>query len=160
MSAGINTHKNKKMISELNQNTPLIAQQIYAVFQNSYQVEADLIGTDNFPPLKRTIDDIKISDTVFYGFYLKERLTAVIEVALRDNHLNINSLTVDPKYFRRGIASLLIDYVLTGIEFTKATVETAVVNGPAIKLYQKHGFTEFKRYTPSHGIEKLAMVLR
>ena len=36
-------------------------------------------------------------------------------------------------------------------------VETAVVNTPAINLYKKHGFVEFKRWTPAHGIEKLAM---
>ena len=36
-------------------------------------------------------------------------------------------------------------------------VETAVVNIPAISLYKKHGFVEFKRWTPSHGIKKLAM---
>jgi hypothetical protein len=57
----------------------------------------------------------------------------------------------------KGIASKLISYVLDKIDFSKAIVETAVVNIPAINLYQKHGFVEFKRWTPSHGIEKLAM---
>jgi hypothetical protein len=41
--------------------------------------------------------------------------------------------------------------------FSKAIVETAVVNEPAINLYKKHGFVEFKRWTPAHGIEKLAL---
>ena len=51
-----------------------------------------------------------------------------------------------------------MEYVLNAFDFTQAIVETAVVNAPAIRLYQKHGFNEFKRFTPSHGIEKLALV--
>jgi hypothetical protein len=36
-------------------------------------------------------------------------------------------------------------------------METAVVDITAIHLYKKHGFVEYKRWTPSHGIEKMAM---
>jgi hypothetical protein len=41
-----------------------------------------------------------------------------------------------------------------------AIVETAVVNLPAINSYKKHGFVEFKRWTPPHGIEKVVMLLK
>ena len=59
--------------------------------------------------------------------------------------------------FRKGIANRLITYILNMIVFSKATVETAVANTPAINLYKKHGFVEFKRWTPPDGIQKLAM---
>ena len=75
-------------------------------------------------------------------------------------YLEIYSLTVDPKYFRKGIAGKLMSYVLGAFELTEATVETAVVNEPAIHLYKKHGFVEIKRWTPSHGIQKLAMSVK
>jgi ribosomal protein S18 acetylase RimI-like enzyme len=81
----------------------------------------------------------------------------VIEIAMQDKHLNIDSLTVDPDFFRKGLGAKLISHALDTLAFSKATVETAVVNTPAINLYKKHGFVEFKRWTPSHGIEKLAM---
>ena len=42
----------------------------------------------------------------------------------------------------------LINYVLEEYDFSKAIVETAVVNTPAINLYKKHGFVEFKRWMP------------
>ena len=45
-------------------------------------------------------------------------------------------------------------------DFTEATVETAAANKPAIKLYQKHGFVDYKRFIPAHGIEKLALSLQ
>jgi len=51
----------------------------------------------------------------------------------------------------------LLSYVLEAFEFTEAVVETAVVNKPAINLYKKQGFVEFKQWTPSHGIEKIAL---
>lgn len=145
------------MITKLDHSNEKVASQIFSVFQNSYKIEAQLIGTLNFPPLSRSAKDIAGSKTQFYGFNENNCLAAVIEVFIEDKYLKIDSLTVDPFYFRKGIASKLISYVLESINFSKAIVETAVVNIPAINLYKTHGFVEFKRWTPSHGIEKLAM---
>jgi ribosomal protein S18 acetylase RimI-like enzyme len=145
------------MITVLDNTDPEVAKQIYNIFQNSYKIEAQLIGVLNFPPLSRSIKDIENSRTKFYGYSEGQCLTAVLEIALEDKCLGIDSLTVDPDHFRKGIANKLINYVLSVNDFLEATVETAVVNIPAIKLYKKHGFVEFKRWTPSHGIEKLAM---
>ncbi len=145
------------MITKLENMNKDVADKIYTVFQNSYQVEAQLIGTLNFPPLSRGVKDIENSINEFYGFIVDGCLAAVVEIAMENKHLEINSLTVDPKYFRKGIASKLISFILNGFDATIITVETAVVNEPAIILYKKHGFVEFKRWTPSHGIEKIAM---
>ena len=148
------------MVNKLDNSNEEVAKQIFTVFQNSYKVEAQLIGTCNFPPLSRSIKDIKNSETLFYGFYENECIAGVIEVAKKSKYLEIDSLTVDPNYFKKGIAGKLINYVLGAFEFTEARVETAVANKPAINLYKKHGFVEFKRWTPSHGIQKLAMSMK
>ena len=145
------------MITKLDNSNEEVAKQIFTIFQSSYKIEALLIGAVNFPPLSRSAKDIENSKTLFYGFSENECLAAIIEVVIKDKCLDINSLTVDPNYFRKGIANKLISYVLDVFDFTEAIVETAVANKPAIKLYKKHGFVEFKRWTPSHGIEKLAM---
>lgn len=145
------------MIIKLDNSYEAVANEIFTIFQNSYKFEALLIGTQNFPPLLRSIKDIESSITHFYGFKENECLAAVIEIAIEGDQLFINSLTVDPDYFRKGIANKLISYVLENIDYSQAIVETAVVNIPAIKLYKKMGFVEFKRWVPSHGIEKLAM---
>ena len=145
------------MITELDNSNGEIAKQIYTVFQNSYKIEAQLIGTVEFPPLLRSAKNIESAQTQFYGFSENKHLAAVIEIVIKDKQLEINSLTVHPSYFRQGIADKLISYVLNNINLTRAVVETAVVNIPAINLYKKHGFVVFKRWTPSHGIEKLAM---
>ncbi|MEC8327684.1 MAG: GNAT family N-acetyltransferase [Pseudomonadota bacterium] len=146
------------MIAQLTHSNSDIASHIYAVFQASYKIEAALIGSDNFPPLSRTPQDIASSNTLFYGFYEGDSLAGVIEITYQDNLLEIDSLTVAPEHFRKGIAGKLMEYVLNAFDFTQAIVETALVNAPAIRLYQKHGFNEFKRFTPSHGIKKVALV--
>jgi len=156
------------MITKLENSNSYIAEQIYHVFQSAYKIEAGLIGTLNFPPLSRSSKDIENSTTQFYGFTeclnsipnnlrINGDLAAVIEVNVDNNQLNINSLTVAPAHFRKGIADKLMHYILNQFDYSQAIVETAVVNTPAINLYKKHGFVEFKRWVPSHGIEKLAM---
>ncbi|WDE01327.1 GNAT family N-acetyltransferase [Thalassomonas actiniarum] len=145
------------MITKLENSNEIVASQIYSIFQNSYKVEAQLIGVVDFPPLSRSVKDIANSKTDFYGFSDNNCLAAIIEITVEDKHLEIHSLTVDPMFFRKGLAGKLISYALEAFDYTDATVETAVVNEPAINLYKKHGFVEFKRWTPSHGIEKLAM---
>jgi ribosomal protein S18 acetylase RimI-like enzyme len=145
------------MITKLDNSNETVANDIFTIFQNSYKVEAQLIGTLDFPPLFRSIKNIENSTTQFYGFSENEGLAGVIEVAMEGRQLHINSLTVDPSYFRKGIAKQLINYVLENMDYSEAIVETAVVNIPAINLYKKHGFVEFKRWIPSHGIEKLAL---
>ena len=62
------------------------------------------------------IEDLK---TQFYGFIENKCLARVIEVVLKGKHLEIDSLTVDPNYFRKGIESKLIRYVLEAFNFLK-----------------------------------------
>jgi ribosomal protein S18 acetylase RimI-like enzyme len=147
------------MIKKLDNSNDEVAHQVFTIFQSSYKIEAQLIGALDFPPLFRSAKDIENSKTLFYGFSENECLAAIIEIVIEDKQIKIHSLTVDPNYFRKGIANKLIRYVLEKFDFSEAIVETALVNIPAINLYKKHGFVEFKRWTPSHGIEKLAMSL-
>ena len=153
------------MIQQLNNSSYEVSQKIYQVFQGSYKIEADLIGVENFPPLSRTVEHIQASTTEFYGFIVEGELAGVIEITLNEGAvesiakttLEIDSLTVSPLFFKQGIASRLIEFVLQNKTFEYAIVETAAVNQPAIKLYLKHGFKVFKQFTPDHGIEKVAL---
>ena len=88
------------MITKLEHSDENVANQIFTLFQASYKIEAQLIGTVDFPPLLRSAKDISISTTQFYGFNDDNCLAAVIEIVSEDMHLEINSLTVDPRYFR------------------------------------------------------------
>ena len=147
------------MIKKLDNSNAEAAEQIYIVFQDSYKIEAQFIGVSfcHFPPLSRRIEDIKSAETLFYGYFVNGQLVGVIEVSTKQTQLKINSLTVHPAFFKQGIAGKMISYVLTAFDCNQAIVETAVANTPAINLYKKVGFVEFKQWVPSHGIPKVAM---
>ena len=155
------------MIKSIQHKNDQVCAQIYAVFQAAYKVEAQIIGAEIFPPLARTVQQIQDATSQFYGFFDGAELAAVIEVdsnlpdlmSNSDDALSIESLTVHPQYFKKGIASKLIEIVLRNNHFKTAFVETASDNKPAIKLYEKQGFTIYNYYTPSHGIEKVALRL-
>lgn len=144
------------MVKALNNQTLNVATQIYEVFQSSYQVEAELIGVSDFPPLQRSVNDIMMADKCFTGFYANGTLAAVVETELINQVLDIHSLTVAPEFFGQGIGKRLMQFVLHREGYEWANVETAVLNLPAINLYKKLGFAEVKRWIPSHGIEKVA----
>jgi len=145
------------MITQLKNAVPSVAEQIYNVFQCAYKTEALLIKAEHFPPLSRTQHAIVRSNALFYGFYYESTLAGVIEITLKNKCLSIESLTVHPRYFKKGIAGKLIAHALTLHTYNKAIVETAVANTPAINLYKKHGFSEYKQWLPAHGILKTAM---
>ncbi|PCK30356.1 GNAT family N-acetyltransferase [Pseudoalteromonas piscicida] len=147
------------MIQKLSSRDVSVAREIFNVFQRSYKIEAELIGASYFPPLSRTIGDICGATSHFYGYFENQNLAAVIEIVIFEKTLEIDSLTVDPSYFRKGIAGKLLHFALTEFDAAKVIVETATANTPAIKLYNKHGFVEYKRWLPGHGIEKLALAV-
>lgn len=145
------------MISELDHKNDSIVDKIHALLHRSYREEAKLLEVEEFPPLQRTVDDLKATDARFFGFWKDNYLVAVIEVTHRAEVLNIWSLVVDPSFFRRGFASLLLRYVLESFPCDAAVVETAVANRPAIALYQSFGFVEGKTWQTSHGISKVLL---
>ena len=144
------------MIKLLDNKTETIAQKIRALFQVSYKVEAELLGAEeNFPPLKRKLLDFIICNNEFYGYCVKNELAAVIEIKSDEYQTHIQSLVVDPKFFRQGIARHLIEFVFSNYKTPMFMVETGVDNGPAKKLYLKHGFKEVKQWNTDIGIRKV-----
>lgn len=144
------------MIKEIDNKIKEISERIYLIFQASYKVEAKLLKANNFPPLKRTINEFIMCDNVFFAYYIEERIAGVIE--LDDNHnisTHIQSLVVDPKHFRKRIASKLVSFVINHYKSNIFTVETGVDNQPAINLYKGLNFTETKQWDTDHGIRKI-----
>ena len=114
-----------RKIEQQQENTAL---QIHAVFQSSYRIEAALLGVDDFPPLRRSAEDIKQSSTSFYGYFENEKLAAVTELKLSFGELDICSFVVDPEYFRMGIGSKLLDAVFAEFPNRNRIVETGADN--------------------------------
>lgn len=86
------------------------------------------------------------------GFILVEKTFEV---------LSILHLYTTTNYRNLGIATLLIDYVLSDVSIEKVILEVRMDNQPAINLYKKHGFkiihTRKKYY---NGIDAYVMEKR
>ena len=139
----------------LDHTRPSMAAMIYRLFQRAYTVEANLLGVSNFPPLSRTPERIQKATSQFIGSYDGGVLTAALECRQLGTRLSVDSVVVDPDYFRRGLAKHLILTVLNEVTWQSAEVETATANTPAIALYRGLGFEEIRRFHTPQGIEKV-----
>ena len=143
------------MIEKLQNSNVEISKQIYSVFQLSYTVEAKLLNATDFPPLKRPLESYINSKNMFFGYLENKELTGVIEIEYNNNYIDINSLVVSPKFFRRGIAKKLLEFVFNNFDSMLFIVETGVYNRPANELYKKSGFKEVKQWDTDFGIRKI-----
>ena len=148
------------MIIQIDNQDIYNAKEIHYVFQASYKVEANLINAIDFPPLKRSVEDFLVCNNLFFGYYCEDELVGVIEIINTNTSSHIQSLVVRPDYFRKSIASNLLTFTLQKSNDKIFTVETAVDNLPAIKLYQKFLFNEVKKWNTNHGIRKAKFVLK
>ncbi len=148
------------MIQKLNSKNQNAAETIRSVFQASYAIEAKLLKTTDFPPLKRTAEEFLDSKNVFYGFYKEEKLAGVVEVKAEEKNTHIQSLVVHPNFFRQGIASTLVQFVLETYTTKTITVETGLANEPAKDLYYGFHFKKVREYDTTNGIRKIAFLMR
>lgn len=147
------------MIESLDQQNPETAAQIHNVLQAAYRHEAELIGADDFPPLKRSRAHIQQSSTRFLGIWVASDLAAVLEFRTTATVVSIDSLAVDPAYFRRGLARQLLEHLVREEDWNLVEVETASDNEPAISLYHQWGFKESGAWKTGEGILKVRLVL-
>jgi len=143
------------MIERLQNNDIEISKKIRSVFQASYKIEAKLLNATDFPPLKRSLKNYVNSSTEFFGYFKDQELAGVIEIEHNNNFTDINSLVVDPNFFRQGIARKLMEFVFNSFDSKLFVVETGLENGPATKLYKKFDFKEVKQWDTDHGIRKI-----
>ena len=143
------------VIKRIENNVMENSQEIRRVFQISYKIEAELLGAKKFPPLQRPIAQFKESLNDFFGYYIEDNLLAVIEMKKEETSMHIQSLVVDPDYFRKGIANGLIEFVFNYYNINRFTVETGKDNAPARQLYENFGFRLVKTYMAAEQIRKV-----
>lgn len=140
-------------IHRLDQTHDSVSREIWALFQRAYRVEANIIGVDDFPPLNRTVENIRITTSVFTGLFENAALAAVSETQTDGNSLFIDGFVVEPKFFRQGIGSQLFQFVLDEFHCETAFVETAAENEPAVFFYKRFGFMEIDRWETADGMQ-------
>jgi hypothetical protein len=69
------------MVSEITLNEQLIAETIHALAQAAYSVEAKQIGCTDFPPLRETVEQLRVSADRFLVFRESGNTVAVLSFA-------------------------------------------------------------------------------
>ncbi|MFC7440589.1 GNAT family N-acetyltransferase [Laceyella putida] len=141
------------MICQLNMEEPATLSRIVQIQQLAYRIEAEIIGCDQLPPLNDTEDSLKSTKETFIGHYVGDELAGILSYKQEGSVLDICRLAIDPSYFRRGIASRLLAYVLGLDGITTWEVHTGKANRPAIRCYQKHGFICARELVTPDGIQ-------
>jgi ribosomal protein S18 acetylase RimI-like enzyme len=132
-------------IRKLNLKDICIAKMVLELQTASYKIEAKIIGFNDIPPLKDTIDSLKECEEIFYGYFIDEELAGIISYKIFEDILDIHRVAVHPYFFRKGIAKKLLNHVEvleSGIK--KVVVCTGKDNLPAISLYLKNGYKKVR----------------
>ncbi|WHX42846.1 GNAT family N-acetyltransferase [Mesobacillus sp. AQ2] len=117
----------------------MAAAEVLDLQKKSYRIEADLIGTDEIPPLKETFEQLQNCGETFMGYYIEGVLAGAVSFKKEGKVLDIHRMMVHPDSFRRGIAGKLLAEIERQ-DCQEILVSTGAANTPAIKLYEKLGF--------------------
>ncbi len=128
---------------------------ILSLLRQAYQVEAQLLGVETFPPLERTLADLRASDSTFYGYHSDGDILGVLEL-IAGVPAEIASLGVHPEHFRRGIGRALVEHALA-VAGPSMVVHTGAGNTPALALYERLHLTVRKRYRTKEGIDMVQL---
>ncbi|WP_214807178.1 MULTISPECIES: GNAT family N-acetyltransferase [unclassified Exiguobacterium] len=109
---------------------------LFALQKRAYQIEAELIGTTDFPPLRQTSAELMREAPLGYVLTSESRLIGCLTFSDR----TITRLIVAPDFFRQGVASRLLRHALEAEDLQ--FVSTAKMNAPAIALYHQFNFIE------------------
>ncbi|MFF4447488.1 GNAT family N-acetyltransferase [Streptomyces sp. NPDC001502] len=128
---------------------------VHRIGRAAYAVEAELIGFDGIPALGESLAQMKARPLNWVGAVAEDGEPAgfLAWEEGADGGIGIDRLCVDPDWFRRGVASLLLRHVLTEL-FPGRLVEvtTGAANAPAVTLYERAGFTRGPDFSPVPGL--------
>lgn len=119
--------------------------------KKSYAIEAELVGFDDLPPLKETLEQLIACQEEFIGYFIDGKLAGAISYSPENGTLVICRLIVDPAHFRKGIAGKLLTHLEEEKSFDRIIVSTGKENQPAINLYRKYGFNPVKDIEAAPG---------
>ena len=147
-----------RSLSSIDHRIHVVAQQIHAIRMAAYAQEAELLAVTRFPPLERRVDDILTSAEEFIGAFEAKTLAGVLSVCPDEEGrgISISSLVVHPTHQRQGIGQALLRSVIDRYPTSELTVQTAAANTPALALYFRFGFSEYRRW--ALGTEPIELV--
>ncbi|MFI5620076.1 GNAT family N-acetyltransferase [Streptomyces sp. NPDC051567] len=128
---------------------------VHRIGRASYAVEAELIGFDGIPALRESLDRLRQRPLRWLGALAGDGALAGFAAweEEADGGVRLDRLCVDPSWFRRGVASLLLGHLLSeAAPHRTVTVTTGAANAPAVTLYERLGFVRGADFSPAPGL--------
>lgn len=150
-------------IERLRVADPETAEQLWALQHAAYRREAELIGVADLPPLRDTVESLRLCGETFYGYVTDDGdiVGAVSTERESENEVAICRMMVHPDHARQGIGGKLLQHVIDGADCgALLTVTAEVRNEPAVRLYERFGFRPAGRLDPAPGIRMVRMTRR
>lgn len=96
-----------------------------------------------------------------YGYYINNILVAFIHINKLYENIDIVNIVVDPDYRRKGIASSLLNYVISLFsDVSSIILEVNENNYSAIKLYEKQQFNVINKRLNYYGSDSALIMKR
>jgi ribosomal protein S18 acetylase RimI-like enzyme len=137
----------------LDLSDPSLALELLELQRRAYRVEADLIGSEEIPPLRETLAELQSCGETFLGARVDGLLVGAISWRVEGETIDLHRLVVDPAHFRKGLGSALVRGALAAeSRARRAIVQTGASNDPAIALYLEEGFVPTEEIEPLPGL--------
>jgi ribosomal protein S18 acetylase RimI-like enzyme len=152
-------------IRELDLTDGPTAAAVHRTGRSAYAVEAGLIGFDGIPALRESLAELRERPLRWLGAVPAAGTVAAF-VAWQDEGpqagpVEIDRVCVDPTWFRRGLATRLLDHLMHDLAPDRdMVVTTGAANQPAVALYRRLGFTRTADFEPVLGLRMARFVLR
>ncbi len=140
-------------VERLDFSDDAVAAQLLEIQRRAYAIEAALIGSEDIPPLRESLDELRGCGETFLGAFVEGHVVGAVSWRLLDGTLDIHRLVVDPEWFRRGVGRTLVRAALAAEpSAARAIVQTGAGNEPARALYIGEGFEEIDEIEPVPGL--------
>ena len=129
--------------------------EILAVQRAAFETEAQLVNDWNIPPLTQTLDEL--TNDWRKGIMLKAVNEYGIIVGTVRGHnapdgFYIGRLAVLPQWQGRGMGTALLEAIIAIAEACRLVLFTSTKSERNLRLYEKFGFTHFKKSTTATGV--------
>ena len=129
--------------------------EILAVQRAAFETEAQLVNDWNIPPLTQTLDEL--TNDWRTGIMLKAVNEDGIIVGTVRGHnapdgFYIGRLAVLPQWQGRGMGTALLEAIIAIAEACRLVLFTSTKSERNLRLYEKFGFTHFKKSTTATGV--------
>jgi len=129
--------------------------EVLAVQKTAFAAEAQLVSNWKIPPLTQTIDEL--AENWRKGIMLKAvneggPIIGTVRGHMAPDGFYIGRLAVQPQWQGRGCGSALLEAMIARAEPNRLVLFTSTKSERNLRLYEKFGFTHFKKSTTATGV--------